>query len=80
MVEIEISIPNLEETFYYEIELFVRQSNTSYIDSIIHWCQIKNIEIEFVAPIIKKNMALQAKIQSEGESLHFLKRIARLPI
>jgi hypothetical protein len=72
--------PNLEETFYDEVEVLVQNSNNSYMESIIFWCEQRNIEPEFVAPFILRNLALCAKLQMEAENLHFLKRTTRLPI
>lgn len=77
---VDLNIPNLEENFYRDIESFVQQSNTSYIDAIIHWSENHSIELEYLAPMIIKNLALRAKVQGEAENLNFLKKITRLPI
>ena len=76
----DLGVQNLEQTFFDEIELMVQQSNNSYLDCVVHWCAQRNLEIEYIAPLITKNLAMKAKIQGEAEDLHFLKRIARLPI
>lgn len=75
-----IDVPNLEETFYTDIEFLVKSSNNSYLDCIIHWCEEKGIEIEYIAPLITKNLGMRAKLQGEGEKLNFLKKTTRVPI
>ena len=76
----ELNFPNIEQKFFQEIEEIVQQSNTSYIDAVIHWCQRNDVETEYISSFIANNVPLRAKIQSEAEDLHFLKRIPRLPI
>jgi len=77
---IELGIPNLEDIFYQNVTDFVQSNQTSYIDAILHWCQIRQLEIECVIPLIQKNLALKARIQGEAEDLNFLKKVSRLPI
>jgi len=77
---IDLNFPNLEQKFYEEVEAIVKASNASYIDAVIHWCAQNNTEIEYVSSYVINNIALRAKIQGEAEDLHFLQRIARLPI
>ena len=77
---IEFKIPNLEENFYQDIEAIVQDTNETYINAIIHWCAEKSIEIEYVAELISKNINLKAKLQAEGENLHFLRKTARVLI
>jgi len=70
----------LEQIFYIEIEELVQKSNSTYMDCIIHWCQNRGMEVEYVTPFIQKNMALKSKLQIEAENLNFLRRVRRLPI
>ncbi len=77
---IDFAVPNLEANFYNEIENTVQSSNISYMDAIIGWCEKRNIEVEYVSGFVVKNLVLRAKLQSEAEDLHFIKRTKRLPI
>jgi hypothetical protein len=71
---------DLETVFYVEVEELVKISNNTYMDCIIHWCDKRNLEVEYVTGFIHKNVSLKSKIQAEAENLNFLKRTRRLPI
>ena len=80
MIDLDINAPSFETIFYEEIEALAQKTNNSYLDAILHWCDTRNIEVEYVAGLIENNLALRAKLQGEAENLHFLRRTARLPI
>jgi hypothetical protein len=67
-------------SFIEDIELLRTKKNLEYIDAVVHWCELHKVEIEYVAPFIKKDPAFKAKVQAEAENLNILKRGARLPI
>ena len=60
------------------IEQTVRSHKSSYMDAIIHLCDIHNVELEeirkFISPIIKN------KLEAEAMKLNFLPRQNSLPI
>ena len=60
------------EKFTEDIEKFVLETQMSYIDAIITYCEQKNIEIESVGKLISK--PLKEKIRYEASELNFLKR------
>jgi len=62
------------------IEEIVQDSGTDYIDAILHFCTMNDLEIETVGAIIAKDLNLVSKIQTEAEELHFLPRQDQLPI
>tara|TARA_B100001063_G_scaffold236055_1_gene255349 strand:+ start:2037 stop:2294 length:258 start_codon:yes stop_codon:yes gene_type:complete len=67
--------------FTQEIETLVQKnSNMSYIDAIVHFCEQNGIEVESVPKLITK--PLKEKIKYEAMELNFLKRTSRakLPI
>ena len=70
----------LNTEFPAEIEKLVRENEIEYMDAVILWCEKNNLEVEFAAELIRRNMALKAKIQIEAENLNFMKKSARLPI
>lgn len=70
----------LNTEFPAEIEKLVRENEIEYMDAVILWCERNNLEVEFAAELIRRNMALKAKIQIEAENLNFMKKSARLPI
>ena len=67
-------------SFYMDVENLCKSKNLEYIDAVVYWCEQHNVEVEFVAQLIKKDQALKSKIQAEAENLNILKRGARLPI
>ena len=67
---------NLEQEFIEEIS----KSNISYIDAIIHFCDKRNLEVEYFAQVINKNLAIKDKILMEAETLNLVKKTKRLPI
>lgn len=66
--------------FHQEIETFVKDNNVDYIDAVLHYCSLHNLEIETVGSFISKDLNLVSKIQSEAEELHFMKKTSTLPI
>lgn len=68
------------EEFINQIEKLCLDKKIEYIDAVVHWCTLNNIEVETVAVWIKKDPVFRSKIQSEAENLNILKRGARLPI
>ena len=63
-----------------EIEKISREKNIGYMESVIYWCEENGLDPEFAGELIKKNLALKAKIQIEAENLNFLKKESRLPL
>lgn len=68
------------QTFYVEIEKLVCQLNVSYMDAVVHYCEVNSLEIETAASIIKNNSKIRAIVQNEGEDLNLLPRTAKLPL
>jgi hypothetical protein len=68
------------QKFSQEIEKIVKESNTNYIDAIVTYCEVNNIEIETVSKLISK--PLKEKLKNDAIDLNFLKRTtrARLPL
>ena len=60
--------------FIEEIEKIKVQTNASYMESVLLWCQKNNQEIETAAYWVKRDTIMKAKIMSEAESLNTLKK------
>ena len=71
----------LEKKYFYptkfaqEIESMVKNSNMSYIDSIVLFCENNNIEYDSVPKLIPK--PLKEKIKYEAVKPKFLKKSSR---
>ncbi len=62
--------------FAQEIEGLVQKNeDMSYIDAIIHFCEMNNIDVESVPKLISK--PLKEKIKYEAMELNFLKKTSR---
>ncbi len=62
--------------FAQEIETLVQiNSDMNYIDAIIHFCEMNNIDLESVPKLISK--PLKEKIKYEAMELNFLKKTSR---
>ena len=74
-----ILTPELTELLY-EIESFALTTKTEFMDAIIHFCKIKNIDVETMAVIISQNESLKGKLFVESMQKNLLKeKFAILP-
>ena len=81
--ELEQAIENKFLTpskFSLEIEKIVVGENLNYIDAIIHYCEINNLEVESIAKLISK--PLKERLKWDATRLNFMKKTsrARLPL
>ena len=68
------------KNFKDEIEKIYNEGATSYLDAIIHFIELHNIEPEAVASVIARNNVLKSKLQQEAEDLNIIEKTSRLPI
>jgi hypothetical protein len=61
--------------FSTEVETLVSSDSMSYIDAIIHYCDINEIELETVPKLISK--PLKEKLRHEAQQLNFIKKTSR---
>ena len=64
--------------FYTKIVKLVEETKLSYMDAVMHYCDLNNMEPETAAQLI--NTKLKAQIREEAEVLNFLPKTAKLPI
>ena len=69
-----------QNLFVLEIERINNETGVGYIDSVVHWCEKNNLDIETAAYWVKRNPTIKSKIQAEAEDINLLKRGAQLPI
>ena len=72
----------LENKFYSQAkvsqdieEIYTKNSDMSYIDSVMHFCELNKIDVESIPKLISK--PLKEKIKYEAMELNFLKRSSR---
>ena len=75
-MKFSFSIPD----FINDIEKMRQKNRVEYIDAIVTWCEKHNVEVEYVAGIIKKDPVFRSKLEVEAEGLNIIKRGgSRLP-
>ena len=67
-------------SFVADIERLVKEDNLNHLDAIIHWSESKNIDLDYVATLVSKNLPLKRKLQSEAETLNHIPKSKRLQI
>ena len=77
---LEVKSLKTAATFLSEIESIKNETNMSYMDCVIHYCEQNGTEIETAGSLIKNIAVLKAKIQDEAELLNFLPKTAKLPL
>ena len=73
--ELKIMTPT---QFSLMIEELSVQLGVGLMDTIIHYCERNDMEVESAAKLC--NASVKGKIQSEAEDLNYLPKSARLPI
>jgi len=68
------------EKFAVAIEKIVKENGGNYIDAIVLYCEINNIEIDTIPKLISK--PLKEKLKRDAIELNFMKKTtrARLPL
>jgi hypothetical protein len=61
--------------FSTEVESLVKDDSMTYIDAIIHYCDLNDIELETVPKLISK--PLKEKLKYEAQQLNFIKKTSR---
>ena len=61
--------------FSTEVESLVKDDAMSYIDAIIHYCDLNEIELESVPKLISKS--LKEKLRFEAQQLNFIRKTSR---
>lgn len=61
--------------FIEEIERIKNEKNTSYMESIVIWCENNKQEIETAAYWVKRDTNMKAKLLEESIALRNIKKI-----
>ena len=62
--------------FSQEVEkIAVTNEDMNYIDSVLHLCELNEIEVESVPKLISK--PLKEKLKHEAQQLNFMKKTSR---
>ena len=61
--------------FAIEIEKIVADEKINYIDAIVHYCEVNELEVESVTKLVSK--PLKEKLKWDATRLNFMKRTSR---
>lgn len=61
--------------FSQEVEKIVRDNSMNYIDAIIHYCELNDIELESVSKLVSK--PLKEKLKYDAQRLNYMKKTTR---
>ena len=61
--------------FALEIEKIVAEEKINYIDAIVHYCEVNELEVESVTKLVSK--PLKEKLKWDVTRLNFMKRTSR---
>ena len=61
--------------FALEIEGIVSSEKMNYIDAIVYYCEINELEIESIAKLVSK--PLKEKLKWDATQLNFMKKTSR---
>ena len=61
--------------FALEIEKIVIDEKINYIDAIVHYCEINELEVDSISKLVSK--PLKEKLKWDATRLNFMKRTSR---
>mgnify|MGYP001220584655 FL=1 len=61
--------------FAIEIEKIVSNEKLNYIDAIVHYCEINELEVDSITKLVSK--PLKEKLKWDATRLNFMKRTSR---
>lgn len=67
------------QKFALEIEDIVQEKNIDYLDAIMHYCEVNNIEPDAIASLVRNNQTLKAKLYTDCMQLNLVEKTAILP-
>jgi hypothetical protein len=68
------------QTFMQDVDNLVLHNGLTYIEAIVHWAELKGLDLDYVAGLAASNLVLKSRLQSEAEDLNFIPRSTRLVI
>ena len=61
--------------FALEIEKIVAEEKINYIDAIVHYCEVNELEVESVTKLVSKS--LKERLKWDAIRLNFMKKTSR---
>jgi len=54
--------------------------NITLFEAIVEYCEQNDLDIECMAPALKKNPNIMCRLREEAEELNYLEKRSRLPL
>jgi|688.fasta_scaffold1147990_2 hypothetical protein len=67
------------ESILNEVNKYINEE-VSYIDALIHYAEIHNIEVEIIGDIVRRSQIMKAKVHEDAEKLNLVEKTKRLQI
>jgi len=61
--------------FALEIEKIVAEENINYIDAIVHYCEVNELEVDSITKLVSK--PLKERLKWDAIRLNFMKKTSR---
>lgn len=75
-----VHLPKKLTGFSAAIRALCIEKQMEYIDAVVHWCELNDVEVEMAAALVQKDPVMKSLIQNEAENLNILKKTAKLPV
>lgn len=75
-----VHLPKKFTGFSAAIRALCVEKQMEYIDAVVHWCEMNDVEVEMAAALVQKDPVMKSLIQNEAENLNILKKTAKLPV
>ena len=77
---LELTFNKTPSDFMLEIDKIAQDKRLTYIDAVVHYCEVNGVEIETAASLIKGSAKMKAKVQLDAEEQNYLPKTRKLPI
>lgn len=67
------------EAILDEIKHYINDE-VSYIDALVHYAYLHDIEVELVGEIVKKSAVLKSRVRTDAEKYNLMEKTAQLPV
>lgn len=68
------------QAFLKEVDFHMCKWKCTYLEALTHIAELKGLELESLASIVKSSVKAKALLQEDAEKLNFLPKTSRLPI
>lgn len=68
-----LSHADTSEDFTLAIEALVAAHSIGYMEAVLHWCKLRNLDPEIGAEHVKRSPKIRTKLQAEARTLKMVK-------